>query len=194
MIKRTLATLALLTIAWPTQAAVWNFDPAHTSIGFSVRHMVISNVEGTFRDYTGQVNFDGKNLGKGSVDITIQMASINTGIEMRDNHLRSADFFDVQKYPTMTFKSKKIIKKSEGNFVMIGDLTIKGITHEVRIDCQFNGIITDPQGDTRAGFSGTTKINRQDYNVAWNNKLQDGSLIVGNDVTINLQIELVEAK
>lgn len=194
MIKRTLAILALLATGWPTQAAVWTFDPAHSSIGFSVRHMVISNVEGTFRDYTGQVNFDGKSLEKGSVDITIQVTSVNTGIEMRDNHLRSSDFFDVQKYPTMMFKSKKIVKKAKGNFNMIGDLTIKGVTHEVQIDGQFNGAITDPDGNTRAGFSGTTKINRQDYNVAWSNKLQDGSLIVGNDVTINLQIELVQAK
>jgi polyisoprenoid-binding protein YceI len=137
------------------------------------------------------VIFDGKNLEKGKAEITIQMASINTDNSKRDDHLRSADFFNVEKFPTMTFKSTKITKGSGDNFKMTGNLTIKDVTKEVTLDCTFNGVI-EFMGNNRAGFTAQTVINRQDFNVSWDNKLQDGSLIVGDDVTINLEIELVQ--
>jgi len=184
----------VLSLTLGVQAQTWNFDKAHSTIGFSARHMVISNVAGKFEDYDGQVTFDGKNLETGSVDLTINVQSINTDNDTRDKHLRSSDFFDMEKYPTITFKSTKVIKGEGDNFKLIGDLTMKGITHSVIIDCVLNGIITDPWGVTRAGFSGTTTIKRHDFNIAWDNKLQDGSYIVGEDIAINLQIELTRTE
>jgi polyisoprenoid-binding protein YceI len=195
MFKR-IALLLLVVIGIGTQvrAEVWQFDKAHSHIGFSVRHMVISNVLGAFSDYTGTVNFDGKQVENGTVDITIQTASINTENERRDTDLKSPGFFDAAKFPTITFKSTKITKSAGDKFSMVGDFTMKGVTKEITLDCQFIGTITDPGGNARAGFSATTTINRQDFGVSWSNKLADGSLIVGNDVTIKLEIELVKGK
>lgn len=193
MYKRLLVVLTVLSVLGVSaMAETWSFDKAHSSIGFSVRHMVISKTRGTFGDFDGTVNFDGANLEKGAADITIQMASINTENDARDNHLRSADFFDVEKFPTMTFKSKKITAGKDNSFIMTGDLTMKGVTREVRIECELNGTMSDPKGGTRAGFSGSTTINRQDFGVSFNSALADGSLVVGNDVDIQLEIELIK--
>jgi polyisoprenoid-binding protein YceI len=173
---------------------MWEFDKAHSNVGFSVKHLVISKVKGTFNDYSGQVKFDGTDFDKASIDVTIQMASIDTDNEKRDGHLSSPDFFDVEKYPTMTFKSTKITDPKDGRFQIMGDLTIKGVTLPVTLESEHFGTITGPYGKTRAGFSATTTINRQDFNVAWDNKLQDGTLVVGNDVTINLEIQLIKSE
>ncbi|MDD4051212.1 MAG: YceI family protein [candidate division Zixibacteria bacterium] len=196
MYKR-LAMLIFVSLAMvvSAQAQTWNFDLAHSHVGFTVRHMVITKVDGMFNDFTGAItNFDGKDVAKGAVDVTIQIGSISTDNDMRDTHLKSPDFFDAAKFPTMTFKSKKIVMGTGGKFTMIGDLTMKGVTREVTLDCTLNGTVVDPQGNTRAGFSATTTINRQDYGVSWNNSLADGSMVVGNDVVINLEIEAVKAK
>jgi polyisoprenoid-binding protein YceI len=185
-------SLALVASA---RAQTWNIDPVHSHVGFTVRHMVITKVEGEFKDFAGAITgFDGKNVATGSVDVTIQIPSISTDNNQRDTHLKSPDFFDAAKFPTMTFKSKKIVKGTGDKFTMIGDLTMKGVTKEVTLDCTFNGTVVDPQGNTRAGFSATTTINRQDYGVSWNNSLADGGLVVGNDVVIDLEIEAVRAK
>lgn len=198
MFKRVFAVFAvvvvLLAVGLPVKADIWDFDKAHSHVGFSVRHMVISNVQGEFGDYTGKVNFDGKNVETGTAEFTIQVGSINTDVAKRDDHLKSPDFFDVAKFPTMAFKSKKITKGVGDKFTMVGDLTMKGVTKEVTLDCTFNGVITDPGGTTHAGFSAMTTINRQDFGVSWANKLEDGSLIVGNDVKITLDVELVKSK
>jgi len=195
MLKRiTILSFAMILLAWPLQAAQWNFDKAHSSIGFSVRHLVVSSTKGFFTDYTGSVEFDGKNLANGSVEITIQATSINTENEDRDNHLRNPDFFNVAEYPTIIFKSKKIIPGEANAFTLIGDLTMKDVTKEITLNGELNGVIEDPWGNTRAGFSAETTINRQDFNVAWENKLKDGSLVVGNDVAIVLEIELIKQK
>jgi len=195
MLKRVLlSAIMLLGLSLPLRAQVWNIDPAHSHVGFTVKHLVISKVAGEFRDFAGTVTFDGQDVSKGAVDVTIQMASINTANDKRDEHLRGADFFEAAKFPTMTFKSKKIIKGDADKFTMIGDLTMKGVTKEDTLDCTFNGVIIDPWGNTRAGFSASTVINRQDYGVAWSNKLADGSLVVGNDITITLEIETIKAK
>ena len=195
MLKRiAILSFAMILLAWPLQAAQWNFDKAHSSIGFSVRHLVVSSTKGFFTDYTGSVEFDGKNLANGSVEITIQATSINTENEDRDNHLRNPDFFNVAEYPTIIFKSKKIIPGEANAFTLIGDLTMKDVTKEITLNGELNGVIEDPWGNTRAGFSAETTINRQDFNVAWENKLKDGSLVVGNDVAIVLEIELIKQK
>lgn len=183
--------LAVGTIA---NAQTWSFDNAHSTIGFSVRHLVISKTTGKFHDYSGKVEFDGSNFEKSSVDIAIQVASIDTENDDRDKHLKAPDFFDVEKFPVMSFKSKKISPVKDGNFTITGDLTIKDVTKEVVIDCEFNGSIDDPWGNKRAGFTAETTINRQDFNVKFDNKLQDGSLIVGNDVKIMMEIELIKDK
>lgn len=190
-----LSAIMLLGLSLPLRAQVWNIDPAHSHVGFMVKHLVITKVDGEFKDFAGIIsNFDGKDVAKGSVEVTIQIASINTNIEQRDTHLKSPDFFDAAKFPTMTFKSKKIIKGAGEKFTMIGDLTMKGVTREDTLDCTFNGVITDPYGNVRSGFSAATVINRQDYGLAWSNKLADGSLVVGNDITITLEIETIKAK
>ncbi len=193
MYKTSIIVLAVvLSLALGVQAQTWNFDKAHSTIGFSAKHMLISNVAGKFEDYDGQVTFDGKNLEAGTVNLTINVQSINTDNGARDKHLRSSDFFDMEKYPTITFKSTKVVKGEGNNFKLTGDLTMKGVTKSVTLDCVLNGIITDPMGASRAGFSGTGMIKRHDFNIAWDNKLQDGSYIVGEDIAINLQIELTK--
>jgi polyisoprenoid-binding protein YceI len=196
MFKR-LAILILVSLAMvvSAQAQTWNIDPVHSHVGFAVRHLVIAKVDGVFKDYAGAVtNFDGKDVTKGAVDITIQIPSISTDNDQRDTHLKSPDFFDAAKFPTMTFRSKKIVMGTGDKFTMIGDLTMKGVTKEVTLDCTLNGTIVDPQGNTRAGFSATTTINRQEYGVSWNGSLADGSMVVGNDVIISLEIEAIKAK
>jgi polyisoprenoid-binding protein YceI len=184
--------VAILAIAITAQADTWDFDKSHSTIGFTAQHMLISHVAGKFEDFSGQVMFDGKDLTKGSVEVNIDVNSINTDNDRRNNHLRSSDFFDIANYPTMTFKSTKITMVDDKHFQMTGDLTIKGITKPVTLDCTLNGIITDPMGNTRAGFSATGMIHRHDFNIAWDNKLQDGSYIVGEDIDINLQIEITK--
>jgi len=195
MYKTSIIVLAVvLALAFSVQAQDWNFDKAHSSIGFGVKHMLIANVTGNFNDYDGKVMFDGQNLETGMVELTINVLSINTNNSKRDDHLRSSDFFDMEKFPTITFKSTKIIKGEGNNFKLTGDLTMKGITKPVTLDCILNGVITDPWGTTRAGFGGTATIKRHDFNIAWDNKLQDGSFVVSDDVTINFQIELTKAE
>lgn len=196
MLKRGLVLVVVLTAVagYAFADLTWNIDKAHSSIGFSVRHLVISKTKGSFHDYDAVVSFDGKNIETASAKVTIKMASIDTDNKDRDDHLRSADFFHVEKYPTMTFTSKKVIAGEGNEFIMVGDLTIKDVTREVTLHGEFYGITDDSWGNTRAGLSASTTINRQDFNVSWDNKLQDGSLIVGNDVDITLEIELIKSK
>ena len=174
----------------PVHAADWKFDRAHSSVGFTATHLVVTKVYGQFTDYDGTVSFDEDHIENGNVDVTVQMASINTGNERRDNDLKSPGFFDIEKFPIMTFKSTKIAKGEGNSFTMTGDLTIKGITKPVVFNCVSNGFLNDGRGNRHAGFSAKTTINRQDFGVNWDNKLQDGSLVVGNDVDIDLEIGL----
>lgn len=191
--KLTVIALALMLTAGMTQAATWSFDKAHSSVGFSVRHMVISKTVGTFNDYEGVIEFDGENVASGKVELTVQMASIDTDDEKRDGHLKTGDFFDVEKYPTMTFKSTKINNVKGSSFQMVGILTLKGVSKEVTFDCEFNGTLVDPWGNTRAGFSAETEINRQDFNVSFSKILDNGGLMVGDMVTIKLELEAIQA-
>ena len=195
MFKRVFAIFgAVLILAVSSRADTWHFDKPHSSVNFTVRHMVIAKVNGDFKDFEGTVNFDGKNVESGSVDVTIQVASIETENERRDNHLRSADFFDVEKYPLMTFKSKKIEKDEGSDYKMTGDLTIRDVTREVTLDVEFNGTIVDPWGATRAGFSATGEIDRQDFGVKWNKPLENGGFLVSDMVEIRIEAELVKAE
>jgi polyisoprenoid-binding protein YceI len=191
--KLILSILLLAAIAPLALASTWNLDPAHTSIAFKVQHMMISKVPGSFQKFEGSVNYDEKNLTNSAINVSIEAASINTGVEARDNHLRSADFFDVQKFPRIAFVSRKIVA-SGGNYQIIGDLTMHGVTKEVTLDMETpTPPIIDPMGNTRMAASATTSIKRSDYGLVWNKALEAGGVLVGDVVWISLEVELVKA-
>lgn len=200
MVKKIIATALLLIFSSAAVSAqdsaekkegVWSVDNAHSSVSFSVRHMVIAKTKGDFKDFEGTVHYDGNSFKGSSAEFTIKVASLDTDNEKRDEHLRSADFFDVEKYPDMTFKSTKVIPVDENNFKLVGDLTIKDVTREVTFDCEFYGSTADPWGNTRAGFSARSSINRQDFNITWSKALETGGLVVGDEVEIMMELELV---
>ena len=172
----------------------WKIDPAHSEINFTVRHMMISNVRGRFEAFTGTVEFDQQNPANSSVDVQIEAASINTREAQRDTHLRSADFFDAETYPYLTFKSKKVEVVDDSHGRITGDLTIHGVTKEVVLDTEFNGMSQSPWGFSSAGFSATTKINRKDWGLGWNMALETGGVLVSDEIKINIDIEIIEEK
>lgn len=172
--------------------AQWNFDPTHSAAGFSARHMMITTVRGEFKNVQGTVNFDPANPAASSVEATIYTNEMtSTGLADRDNHLRSADFLDVENYPTITFKSTKVESTGEGTAKITGDLTIRGVTRPVTIDAEFLGQTVSPFGDTRAGFFGSTSINREDFGLTWNMALETGGWLVGKEIKITLDVESV---
>ena len=175
-----------------TQTTTWNIDPAHTVAEFKVRHMMISNVKGHFSKVSGELSLDESNVANSSVQASIETASIETRDDQRDAHLKSADFFDVEKYPLLSFKSDKI--KQNGELSVEGDLTIHGVTRRVTFDIEGPTPPTkDPWGNTRIAISGSTKINRKDFGLTWNAALETGGILVGDEVTINLDVEFVKA-
>lgn len=194
----TATFLAVLTMTFAAQAAAldkYMIDKPHTNVGFSVKHMVITSVRGNFGGFDGHIMFDENDMTKMSAKGTIGVATIDTGNNQRDDHLRSEDFFHAEKYPEMTFESKRVYKpEGEDNYVMVGDITIRGVTKEIEIPFELVGMITDPQGNTRIGIRAETKINRQDFGLAWSKTLETGGLIVGNEVKIELDIEAIKHK
>ena len=179
---------AVQTIAGP---ASWSIDPVHSSVEFAVRHLMITTVKGRFADVTGTVVLDEADPARSSADITIAAASIDTREAQRDAHLRSADFFDVERYPALTFRSTRVEGSIEKDFTVVGDLTIHGVTREVALAVTPEGRAGDPWGGTRAGFTATTKIKRSDYGLTWNQLLETGGLAVSDDVKITLDVQLV---
>jgi polyisoprenoid-binding protein YceI len=173
--------------------ATWNIDHTHTNAEFVVRHMMITNVRGKFTDVSGTIDFDPANPAAASVDATISVASITTGVTDRDNHLRSPDFFDVENYPSITFKSTRVESTGENNARLIGDLTIRNVTREVALEVEFLGQNKNPWGMTVAGFEASTKINREDFGLTWNVALETGGVLVGKDIKIELAVEAVLA-
>ena len=195
MRKLTVSILAVaFMLGMSAQAADWNLDQVHSAVEFSVRHLAISKIKGKFNEFEAKMVFDGKSVENGSAEFTIQVASIDTENEKRDNHLKSADFFGAEENPTITFKSKKISAVKDGKFQIIGDMTMRGVTKEVTFDCELHGVVQGPGGNTRAGFSAETTINRHDFGVSWSKTLDAGGLIVGNDVKLTLELEFIEAK
>ncbi|HXM53490.1 MAG TPA: YceI family protein [Candidatus Binatus sp.] len=171
----------------------WEFDVYHSSVTFTIRHMM-SKVRGQMRIKEGWIEVDNDNLSTARVEVVLDAASIDTGVEMRDNHLRSADgHFDVANYPTITFKSKRVEGKDPANFKVIGDLTIHGKTREVALDASFNGEGKDPRGNRRVSFEAQTKLNRKDYDLTWNQALEAGGFILGDDVKLEIGVEAVPA-
>lgn len=165
----------------------WNIDPAHSALGFQVRHMMVSKVRGKFDEFDATLTV-GDTLETTSVNAEVQMASINTGVADRDNHLRTNDFFEVETHPTMTFKSTKVTETE-----LTGDLTIKNVTKPVTFDVDFGGVGPDPYGNTRAGFEATVEINRKEFGVDIEMPLQGGGVVVGDKVKITLDLEFVKA-
>ena len=183
-----------MSTAVETSAArtTWAIDPVHSSVEFAVRHLMITTVKGRFTDVKGTVILDSAQPGRSSVDITVAVASIDTREAQRDAHLRSADFFDVEKFPTLTFRSTAVRELSPEAFKLVGDLTIHGVTREVVLDVAAEGRSKDPWGGERAGYSATTKIKRSDFGLTWNQLLETGGLAVSDDVRITLDVQLVK--
>ena len=189
MSTRSLLTgLLIVAVAATAQADQWKVDPVHSSVQFKVSHLVIAKVTGQFGEFDATMNFDGKDVSTGNVEMTMKMASISTDNENRDEHLKSADFFDAEKYPEIVFKSKKVIKGDGGKFQLVGDMTMRGVTKEVTFDCEYHGSV-EMKGTVKSGFTATATINRQDFGVSYSQVLDNGGLAVGNDVDITLELE-----
>jgi polyisoprenoid-binding protein YceI len=186
---------AALSLPAVAGASTWQVDPNHSSAQFAVRHLGLSTVRGAFTKVTGKADLDDKDVTKSSVEVTIDTNSVDTRVPNRDNDLRSDHFFDVAKYPTITFKSKKVEQVAPGKLKITGDLTIHGTTKEVVLDVDGpTAPVKDPWGNQRIAASGTTKINRQDYGVKWNATMDNGGVVVGDDVDITIDVELVQPK
>jgi polyisoprenoid-binding protein YceI len=176
------------------QTSTWNIDPAHSSAQFTVRHMGISNVSGAFSKVTGTVILNEKDITGSEVNAVIDAASVDTRVPDRDKDIRSANFLDVEKYPTLEFKSKRVVNNG-GKLQLIGDLTLHGTTREVTLDVDGpTPELNDPWGNVRRGFSATTAINRKDFGVVWSNSLKTGEAVVGDTVKIQIDVELVKKK
>lgn len=169
----------------------WTIDPSHAEIGFAVRHLMIATVRGRFGAVSGTVAVDETNPRYSKLDVTVDVTSIDTRQEMRDNHLRSPDFLDVAKYPTMHFVSKRVEGDIDGEFRVVGDLTIRGVTREVPLTANLEGRTRDPWGNERAGFSAAGKLNRHDFGLTWNQALESGGVMVGDEVKLTIDVELV---
>ncbi len=172
-------------------AGTWQIDPAHSHVEFAVRHLMISTVKGRFGDVSGTLEVNPADPAKSVVDVTINVTSIDTREAQRDTHLRSADFFDVERFPTMRFKSTRISGDGD-DFKVIGDLTIRDITREVTLEVTSEGQGKDPWGNERAGYSAKGKINRADFGLTWNQALETGGVLVGNEIKISIDVEVIK--
>ncbi len=183
--------IALLLISSTLSAATYQIDGAHSSAGFTVRHMMVSNVSGAFTKLSGSVDYDADNLAQSRIDVTIEAASVNTRNEGRDKHIRTADFFDVENHPTITFRSKRVEKAGEGHLRVVGDLTLRGVTKEVVLDVEGPTPEIQQQSTFRMGAAATTRINRKDFGVNYHRTLDNGGVVVSDDVRITIDVELV---
>jgi polyisoprenoid-binding protein YceI len=193
--RTAIAASLAAVVSLPASAATsnWQIDPAHSSAQFAVRHLAISTVRGAFSKVTGTVALDDQDVSKSIVDVTIDVASVDTRQPDRDNDLRSDKFFDVAHFPSITFKSKKVEQTAPGKLKVTGDLTIRGTTKEVVLDVDGpTAPMKDPWGNQRVAANASTKINRQDYGVKWNATLDNGGVVVGDDVSIVIDVELVK--
>ena len=191
-----LAVVGLLTV-WPAliraEPARWNVDPEHSTVEFRVAHMLVSKTTGHFTDYQGFIDMDTEAGTVKAIEATIKTASVTTNHAKRDTHLRNADFFDVEKYPTMTYRMKHYRKTADG-YEAVGELTLRGVTKDITLTGSFNGVAKDPWGNLRAGFNAEGKLNRKDFGMIWSKALDGGGVVVGDEVFIKLDIECIKAK
>ncbi len=188
-----LAMFALSAAGYSAAAEEYLIDAAHTQVGFSVKHMVIATVRGHFKEFSGTVFYDEKDITRSRIEGVIKTASIYTDNEKRDEHLRASDFFDAATYPEITYKSKKILKRND-EWVAVGDLTMRGVTREIELTFTVSEPILDPYGNTRVGVEARGKINRQDFGVAWSKQLDSGGMVVGDEVKLELAGEFIKKK
>lgn len=172
--------------------AMWAIDPAHSEVGFAVKHLMFATVKGVFRSFSGKIVLNEENLAASSVEADIDIASIDTRQEQRDAHLRSPDFFDADNFPSMTFRSTKLERVDDAHYRVVGELTIRGATREVVLDVEETGRGGDPWGGHRIGYSATTKINREDFGLTWNQVLETGGVAVSREVKIAVDVEVVK--
>ena len=172
--------------------AIWNLDPAHSEVTFKVKHMMITNVTGSFGKFHAEVETDGDDFSTSNVTFSAETGSVNTGNEQRDGHLRSGDFFDAENHPVMKFVSSRLEKKDEENYILHGDLTIRGTSRPVRLNAAFGGVGKDPWGNTKAGFTISGSINRSEWNLVWNAPLEAGGWLVSEEVKLNAEIQLTK--
>lgn len=186
------AILAITTLAASAQVSKWQIDPAHSEADFTIRHMGISNVHGRFGNINGALTLDEKDITKSSTNATVDITTVDTGVAQRDTHLKSSDFFDAARYPQMTFVSKSL-SNSNGQLQLTGDLTLHGVTKPVTLALEGpSKEQTDPYGKVRRAFSATTTIHRQDFGLTWNGNLKSGDAVLGDDVKVELDIELIK--
>ncbi|MGW1883133.1 YceI family protein [Streptomyces sp. NPDC001970] len=194
--KNETATTAAPSKVEPALAALtgeYTIDPAHSSIGFTVRHAMVTNVRGSFSDHEGSLRLDGSNPAASNAVIDVKLASIDTGIADRDGHLRSADFFDVEQFPVMSFRSTRAEQLGGDKYRISGDLTIKDVTRPLSIDLEFNGTATDPYGNERVGFEGAAEILRSEWGLTWNAALETGGVMVSDKVKLTFDISAIKA-
>lgn len=170
----------------------WGLDPTHSEVGFKVRHMMLTNVSGNFGEFTADAETEGDDFTTAKINFSATVKSISTNNEQRDQHLQSPDFFDAEKYPAITFKSTSFAKQDEDTFKLEGDLTIKDVTRKVTLQAEYGGVSKDPWGNTKAGFSVTGKINREDFGLTWNAALETGGVLVSSDVKLHAEIQMVK--
>lgn len=171
----------------------WNLDPSHSEVTFKVKHMMITNVSGSFGEFTLTASTEGENFSKADISFAAKVSSINTGNEQRDGHLKSPDFFDAEKFAELKFKASKIEKTGDEHFKLTGDLSIKDVTKSISLDVEYGGIQKDPWGNIKAGFTISGKINRKDFGLSWNAALETGGVMVSEEVRIAAELELVKA-
>jgi len=172
----------------------WQIDPTHTNIGFTVRHMVVAKVNGRFTKFEGTLTQSGDDFAGATAAITIDASSVDTQVQARDDHLRSADFFDAAKFPTITFRSKRMEKTGKDRYRLIGDLTIRGTTREVELDSEFLGSVKDPFGVERLAFSAQTRIDRSEFGLTWNQALEAGGVLVSDRVDVQIEVQWVKTE
>lgn len=190
--KKISLLFALLAVTFASAQSVWNFDKAHSSVHFTIKHMVISEVEGQFTKFNGEIKTTKDDFSDAKINFTVDVNSVSTDNEKRDNHLKSADFFDVEKFPTMTFVSTSVEKVSNGNYNLKGNLTLHGVTKQITLKMSYGGTIKDPWGNTRAGLKVSGTINRVNFGLKYNSTMEAGGLLIGEDVNITCKVELIK--
>jgi polyisoprenoid-binding protein YceI len=171
----------------------WSIDPAHSEISFKVKHLMITNVKGVFKEFGANVYTTGDSFITSDIDFSMNPVTVDTNDQQRDEHLKTSDFFDVDNYKQITFVGKSFEKADDSNYVLLGDLTIKDVTKQVKLEVEFGGVMKDPWGNEKAGFSINGKINRKDWGLNWNAALEAGGVLVSDDVKINCEVQLVKA-